>query len=91
MGKYNFDEVIDRKITLAMQKLEKALPQLINDKLEEVAKYFNSDSKSLKSFNKFKDDRFVDSQTVINPSVENIDAFNKNFEITISMSSEKSY
>ena len=62
-----------------------------NDKLEEVAKYFNSDSKSLKSFNKFKDDRFVDSQTVINPSVENIDAFNKDFEITISMSSEKSY
>lgn len=62
-----------------------------NDKLEEVAKYFNSDSKSLKSFNKFKDDRFIDSQTVINPSVENIDAFNKDFEITISMSSEKSY
>lgn len=31
------NEVIDRKITLAMQKLEKALPQLINDKLEEVA------------------------------------------------------
>ena len=62
-----------------------------NDKLEEVAKYYNSDPKSLKSFNKFKNDRFIDSQTVINPSVEKIDAFNKDFEITISMSSKKSY
>ncbi len=62
-----------------------------HDKLEEVAKYFNSDPRSLKNFNKFKDDRFLDSQTIINPSVEGIDAFNKNFGVNITKASEKSY
>ena len=31
------NEVIDKKISLAMAELEKSLPQLINQKLEEVA------------------------------------------------------
>ncbi len=62
-----------------------------NDKLEEVAKYFNSDSKSLKGFNKLKDDRFLDSQTIINPSVGSVDVFNKNFGVNITNVSEKKY
>lgn len=62
-----------------------------NDKIEEVAKYFNSDPKSLKSFNKFVDDRFLDSQTIVNPSVESVDVFSKDFRVNINTPSEKSY
>ena len=47
------------------------------DDLEVVAEYFGSDAKTLKNFNHMKDTNFMDAQGVINPTVGDIEVFNK--------------
>lgn len=47
------------------------------DSIESVAGYFSTDASHLRKTNHMGDSTFTDSQTVINPEIENIPAFDK--------------
>ena len=47
------------------------------DEIDDVANYFRTDSNKLRKFNHMSDSTFTDSQTVVNPSIEEMHAFDK--------------
>ncbi len=48
-----------------------------NDSIDSVADYFSTDTNQLKRFNNMNGPAFGDSQTIINPAIENNPAFDK--------------
>ena len=48
------------------------------DSIEDVTNYFGTDAHQLRSFNQLSDPFFADHQTVVNPSVENMNSFDSN-------------
>ena len=54
-----------------------------SDSIEDVAKYFNTESGNLINYNNINNNSFNDSQAIVNPSVDKMDVFDKNiiFEI----------
>ena len=54
-----------------------------NDSLDEISKYFNTDSASLIKYNDITNGKVADTQAIVNPSVQSMDVFDKDniFEI----------
>ena len=54
-----------------------------NDSLDEISKYFNTDSASLIKYNNITNGKVADAQAIVNPSVQSMDVFDKDniFEI----------
>ena len=49
-----------------------------NDNIEDVANYFGTDSNSLKKFNNINNSELNDSEAIVNPVVDSMNAFNSN-------------
>ena len=54
-----------------------------DEEVDVVADYFGVSSNELKKYNNVNNSTLNDSQTIINPEVENIDSFSKDCDITI--------
>lgn len=62
-----------------------------NDNINDVANYFGTDSSSLKEFNNLNDSELNDSEAIVNPVVENMNAFNSHGSFQIDNHKTKAY
>lgn len=63
----------------------------LDDSVEVIADYFNSDVSSLNNFNGINGHVAVDSQAIINPNVGNMDVFNSNSQFSIDEVKTRAY
>lgn len=62
-----------------------------SDSVEMIANYFNTDSNLLNKYNNIGNQGILDSQTIINPDVENMGVFNQNSKYSINPTRTKFY
>jgi len=63
----------------------------LDDSVEVIADYFDSDVNSLNNFNGIQDHVAVDSQAIINPNVGKMDVFNSNSQFSIDEVKTRAY
>ncbi len=61
------------------------------DSVEVIADYFNSDVNELSSFNNINGDTVLDSQTIINPEISEMDVFNQNAQFSMDKINTRAY
>ena len=62
-----------------------------SDSIDEISKYFGVDSSNLVKFNKINDKKVADTQAIVNPNVQSMDVFNKNFIFEIDNNKTRAY
>ena len=61
------------------------------DSIEDISKYFGVDTTNLVKYNNITDNKIADTQAIVNPSVESMDVFNKNYLFEIDNQKTRAY
>ncbi len=61
------------------------------DSIEDISKYFGVDATNLVKYNSIKDNKIADTQAIVNPNVESMDVFNKNYLFEIDNQKTRAY